>query len=284
MLVGAVPALLTLFIRLFVPESEKWKREKEAGAASHWAGRDLIGVLIGAARGARASIALWAVDRDLPSGVRVVGSLVGLVVVIARLPYPARGYLPRSGLPPTARARDARPDAARRRAERRAAARHLGRADVDVHVGRQAARRRRAGRAGRVMQMSSSLGAASGAWSARCSAACFGRRPVYAALCVLSLVVDGRVLPAEHRVRHGVRAVGGAARDDLGVVLRLAAAVPAGTVPTAVRATGQGFGFNFGRIIAAAGNLQMANLLARSTTTTRRRVRRGRRVLGRAWS
>ena len=32
--------------------------------------------------------------------------------------------------------------------------------------------------------------------------------------------------------------------------------------PTAVRATGQGFGFNFGRIIAAAGNLQMANLLA----------------------
>ena len=32
--------------------------------------------------------------------------------------------------------------------------------------------------------------------------------------------------------------------------------------PTAVRATGQGFGFNFGRIIAAAGQLQMANLLA----------------------
>jgi hypothetical protein len=32
--------------------------------------------------------------------------------------------------------------------------------------------------------------------------------------------------------------------------------------PTAVRATGQGFGFNFGRIIAAVGQLQMANLLA----------------------
>ncbi|HVL16311.1 MAG TPA: MFS transporter, partial [Gemmata sp.] len=32
--------------------------------------------------------------------------------------------------------------------------------------------------------------------------------------------------------------------------------------PTAVRATGQGFGFNFGRIIAAAGNLQMSALLA----------------------
>ena len=36
MLVGAVPALLTLFIRLFVPESEKWTKEKEAGKASHW--------------------------------------------------------------------------------------------------------------------------------------------------------------------------------------------------------------------------------------------------------
>jgi cyanate permease len=31
--------------------------------------------------------------------------------------------------------------------------------------------------------------------------------------------------------------------------------------PTAVRATGQGFGFNFGRIIAAVGQLQMPALL-----------------------
>ena len=32
--------------------------------------------------------------------------------------------------------------------------------------------------------------------------------------------------------------------------------------PTAVRATGQGFGFNCGRVIAAVGSLQMPNLLA----------------------
>jgi MFS family permease len=31
--------------------------------------------------------------------------------------------------------------------------------------------------------------------------------------------------------------------------------------PTAVRATGQGFAFNFGRIIAAVGGLQTANLM-----------------------
>ena len=45
MFVGTVPALLTLLVRLFVPESEKWTKEKEAGKASHWSERDLIGVL-----------------------------------------------------------------------------------------------------------------------------------------------------------------------------------------------------------------------------------------------
>ena len=43
MLVGAVPALLTVFIRMLVPESEKWQKEKEAGRASHWSERDLLG-------------------------------------------------------------------------------------------------------------------------------------------------------------------------------------------------------------------------------------------------
>jgi SHS family sialic acid transporter-like MFS transporter len=33
MLVGAIPALMTLFIRLFVPESERWLREKAGGSA-----------------------------------------------------------------------------------------------------------------------------------------------------------------------------------------------------------------------------------------------------------
>jgi SHS family sialic acid transporter-like MFS transporter len=48
MLVGAIPALLTLVIRLFVPESEKWTKEKDTGAVSFWSGWDLLGVLIGA--------------------------------------------------------------------------------------------------------------------------------------------------------------------------------------------------------------------------------------------
>ena len=43
--VGAVPALLTLFIRLFGPESGKWVKEKGSGAASHWSGADQRAVL-----------------------------------------------------------------------------------------------------------------------------------------------------------------------------------------------------------------------------------------------
>src|SRR5262245_13903871 len=46
---GALPALLVFFIRLFVPESASWEREKERGATSSWASRDLLTVLAGVA-------------------------------------------------------------------------------------------------------------------------------------------------------------------------------------------------------------------------------------------
>ena len=59
MMLGAVPALLTFLIRWFVPESEKWERERGKGATSHWATRDLISVLLGAAA-ACGIICLWA--------------------------------------------------------------------------------------------------------------------------------------------------------------------------------------------------------------------------------
>jgi MFS transporter, SHS family, sialic acid transporter len=88
-----------------------------------------------------------------------------------------------------------------------------------------------------------------------------GRRPVYAGLCVLSLVsmVGFYRLNTEY----------GTAFIVSGAFLSLVSAAFYGWLPlylpelfrTSVRATGQGFGFNFGRIIAAAGNLQMSNLL-----------------------
>jgi MFS family permease len=44
MIVGAAPAILTFFIRIMVPESERWLHAKEQGATSHWALKDMLGV------------------------------------------------------------------------------------------------------------------------------------------------------------------------------------------------------------------------------------------------
>ena len=43
MIVGALPALLMFFIMRIVPESHKWEAERDKGATSHWATRDLVG-------------------------------------------------------------------------------------------------------------------------------------------------------------------------------------------------------------------------------------------------
>ncbi|MBP3956846.1 MFS transporter [Gemmata sp. G18] len=261
LLVGTVPALLTLFIRLLVPESEKWTKEKEAGKASHWAGRDLIGVLVGAAA-ALGIIALWAVS-GLDLWVRVSGSLVGLAVVVFGYLTPARGYLSRCDLAPAAK---------RQTLERMLLAAGLSGVPLlatwaglmwmymwvnDLPGENVPAEVRRAW-----LQISSSIGAAIGCVVAAVVGGALGRRPVYAALCVLSLItmVGFYKLNTEY---------GPAFVLSAGLLGTISAAFY-GWLPlylpelfrTSVRATGQGFGFNFGRIIAAVGQLQMANLLA----------------------
>lgn len=93
MMVGAAPALLTFFIRLFVPESERWQDEKGKGTTSHWAAADLGGVGIGALA-ALGMIALWANELDL--GLRLVGSAIALVVITLGFLYPVHSYLKRA--------------------------------------------------------------------------------------------------------------------------------------------------------------------------------------------
>src|SRR5262249_42601765 len=78
MMLGATPAVLTFFIRLCVPESERWERERQRGATSHWATRDLLGVLVGAL-GAGLIILVWAAE-GLALGVRLAGTAVGFAV------------------------------------------------------------------------------------------------------------------------------------------------------------------------------------------------------------
>jgi MFS transporter, SHS family, sialic acid transporter len=99
MLVGAAPALLTFFIRLMVPESERWLKEKQEGAVSHWAMRDMLGVLIGAL-GPMLIIYLWANNALSQSSagwaLRIGGTMLGLLVALVGYTYPVIRYLRRT--------------------------------------------------------------------------------------------------------------------------------------------------------------------------------------------
>jgi MFS family permease len=107
MMLAAAPALLVFFIRVFVPESARWRRERDRGTTSQWVSIDLLGVVIGSV-GAVGLIAAWAPDLVIPLQVRLLGSLVGLAVALLGYTYPVRRFLTRSDaahLPPLHRAR-----------------------------------------------------------------------------------------------------------------------------------------------------------------------------------
>lgn len=261
MLAGAIPALMTVFIRLFVPESDKWHRAREAGKSMHWSQRDLLGVLLGAAA-AGGVITLWAIDREkLSLGVRLIGSSIGLGLVVLGYLYPVRGYLSRSGLSLQAR---------RQTLVRMLLAAGLsGVALLGTWAGLMWMYQWVGTLPGGdgpdakpILQIWSSVAAAFGCVVAAVLGEKLGRRPVYVALCFLSMTA----LFGFYRLNtaYGYPFLFSAA------LLSAISASFYGWLPlylpelfrTPVRATGQGFGFNFGRIIAAAGNLQMANLLA----------------------
>src|SRR6185295_6805334 len=101
MLLGTCPAFLTFLIRMFVPESEKWKKAEGSGATSHWATQDLLGVLIGLA-GPFMIICIWAWNPWHPNkppayflGVQIVVTLVGLAIATAGYTYPVIRFLQR---------------------------------------------------------------------------------------------------------------------------------------------------------------------------------------------
>jgi hypothetical protein len=202
---------------------------------------------------------LWTVD--FPLAVRVPASLVGLVVVVVGYLTPARGYLSRCGLSGEGR---------RETLLRMLLAAGLsgvallgtwaGLMWVYMWVGKLPGGTSPDARPW--LQISTSFGAVVGCMAGAVLGGVYGRRPVYAALCLLSMaaMVGFYQQPAPE---YGVGFVLFAG------VLGAVSASFYGWLPlylpelfrTAVRATGQGFGFNFGRIVAAVGQLQMANLL-----------------------
>jgi MFS family permease len=290
MLLGATPALLTFFIRLFVPESGRWEEEHARGKTSGWATRDLIGVLVGAAA---CSGLIWLWASDWSWAVRAVGTVPALVVITLSYLYPVIRYLSRMGTEtgPTVRlmllgaclsavpllgtwgavqwapvwADQLAETAPKTRATAAAIVASLGTAPTApaAWAGLWAAPVPfpKDPEPKALTQIYSAFGAILGTILAAYLGNWVGRRLSYILLCLTSL---------------GSAVLFFRTNDHVGAYF-LATAFLAGACTasfygwlplylpelfrTRVRATGQGFSFNFGRILAAVGTLQLGSLL-----------------------
>jgi MFS family permease len=265
MLIGATPAVLTFFIRLFVPESERWRHEEQRGSTAHWATRDLLGVLVGAV-GAGLIIYLWTIDVDGPFlwTVRLAGSAVGLLVATVGYTYPVIRYLQRSG------SRDLHPShQLRPTLTRMLLGAGLSGVALCVTWGANQWTPTWADKltggvvetAKAYTQISSAFGAILGTLGGALLAHRVGRRLTYCLLCLSAL--GASLFLYQGNASYGPFFL---------FSVFLAGATTAsfyGWLPlylpelfrTGVRATGQGFSYNFGRILAAMGVLQTPALM-----------------------
>lgn len=284
MIAGALPALLIFFIRLFVPESHKWEAQRDAGGASHWATRDLIGVLVGAL-GAGLVIFLWsptfealvrvtpadgeAFIPDLARIGRLIGTLLGPVVALLGYMYPVVQYLRRAEGAGRLTAAD-RVQNIRRMlfGACLAGVALLGTwgslqwapkwaIALAATLPEEAARY-----AKEYTQIATACGAVVGTILAALMGGWLGRRITYALLCVGSFVSIVYMYQAN---------------DAFGGKFLVSAFVAGGVsaafygwfplylpelFPTSIRATSQGFAYNFGRVLSAIGSLHTATLMA----------------------
>jgi len=263
MIAGAVPALLTFFIRLWVPESARWQEEKERGGTTGWATYDLLAVLLGTA-GPALIIYVWAWDGPewMPNtlAVRLTGTILGLLIVTVGYTYPVLRYLQRHGTA-TGDHNTLRPTLRRMLL----AACLSGVALLGTWGSAQWAAAWAyklsdgAGHAKEYTQIALAVGACFGTIAAALMGDWFGRRPAYCLLCLASLgsvflFYQGNTAYLGHEVQFlSTAIVIGATTASFYGWLPLY--LPE-LFPTRVRATGQGFGFNFGRILAAVGTLQ----------------------------
>lgn len=266
MLMGTLPAILTFFFRIFVPESHKWEEEKSKGSTSHWASTDLLGVLIGAI-GPALIVYVWA-SKDASIALRAVGTLGGLAIAVVGYTYPVYRYLTRALKSHTA-AETTTPVAPIIRRMLLAAC--LGGVAL---LGTWGSTQWGATWAGQLTQNNPNvanprewtqiflaIGAVVGTILAALAGDWFGRRLSYCLLCLLSLL--SAVYFFQFHNAYGTSFliwafISGACTASFYGWLPLY--LPE-LFPTKVRATGQGFGFNFGRILAAIGTLQMSALL-----------------------
>lgn len=199
MVVGAMPALLTFFIRLFVPESERWKES--------------VGVQVSRPMKEIFSPAMFSTTILAIAFASI--ALIGTWGSVQWVPLWADQLT--DGKVPAAKA---------------------------------------------MVGILSSLGAVVGCILGPIVGGVIGRRPTYFLLCLLSLLSCGYLFRVVHSYGSEflfvVFLVGAATASFYGW---LPLYLPE-LFPTRIRATGQGLSFNFGRILAAVGALQMSNLMA----------------------
>jgi SHS family sialic acid transporter-like MFS transporter len=247
MISGALPAFLIFLVLMFVPESEK---------------SDLYGVLIGSVA-ALAIIWAWS-PVGLPPFGAILVTLAGLGIALVGYLHPVKKYLVRAEF--AGSLRDGH-----------------GKEIVRLMIfGAGIASVALLGTWGStqwaprwVLQLEPdvtkhakewtlfwlSAGAIVGTMIAALAAGHFGRRVTYAVLCVSSIAASLLLYQTNETFGNYFLVctfIAGAATASFYGFFPLY--LPE-LFPTAVRATGQGFAFNFGRIIAAVGGLQTANLM-----------------------
>ena len=257
-----------------MPESEKWLHAQEQGSTSQWATRDLLGVVVGAA-GALLIVYVW--SREMSLFVRVTGSLVGLVVALVGYIYPVFQFLQRTRIATGA------PDEMRRTMNRLLIGAGLSavalvgtwasiqrapswandlakQAAIDQKLSEDEVKSARISARAQA-QIYSAIGAIVGTIGGALLGNAISRRATFTLLCLGSLISS--VVFFQINTTFGplflatVFVAGGLTASFYGW---LPLYLPE-LFRTNVRATAQGFSFNFGRILAAVATLQIGNLI-----------------------
>jgi len=261
MLTGSVPALLALFIQCFVPESERWQQERKRGTTSNWVARDLLGVLVGALS-ACMMIYLW--TKEFGLFLRLIGSVLALLVTLLGFSYPVIRYLDRARRSGDQIAQALAPTLRRiLLAAGLSGIPLLGTwamvqwapnwADQLAGPGNPQAKT--------FTQIASAGGAIVGTIAAALVGNWLDRRVTYTLLCLGSLASALALFWLnDHFGRTFLVSMFLAGVLTASFYGWLPLYLPE-LFPTAVRATAQGFSYNFGRIIAAVGVLQTGNLM-----------------------
>lgn len=263
MVSGALPAVLTFFVRVCVPESHKWEEEKAKGSTGFWSNSDLYGVLVGCL-GAMLVIFVWTPNvQNLP--LRLIATAVGLVIALGGFLYPVRQFMGRA----TAAGMIA-PEQTGIIMRRMLFGAGLagvallgtwGSVQWAPKWAGELAKESGAKFATEYTQLWLAVGAIVGTIIAALAADRLGRKLTYALICVTSLISCvalyqfNDVYSNQYLVY--VFFVGGTTAAMYGFFPLYFPEL----FPTSIRATAQGFCFNFGRVIAAVGSLQTKTLI-----------------------